>query len=167
MPLTNDQLDEIREAFSLFDSDNRGVIDIRELRASLRALGFDVKKEDIVNLLHNIGKNINDNTTANDIKITIDDFISICQPLMSTRDTQSEIEKIFKLFDTDNTGYITYRSLKRVVSELGENLSDNDIQEMIDQADRSGQGKINLQDFTRIMKKRTGNPLDDWDSDDD
>lgn len=162
-----EQSDEIREAFQLFDSSSSGVIDIRELRAALRALGFDVKKEQIVELLNDIGKNLND-STVHDIKITIDDFLHICTPLMSTRDSTSEIEKIFRLFDSDNTGYITYRTLRRVCNELGETqLSDSDVQEMIDQADRTGTGKINLQDFTRIMKKRSGSALDQFDSDDD
>merc|ERR1711981_968776 len=45
--LTDEQLDEIREAFSLFDSDASGAIDVRELKAAMRALGFEVKNEEL------------------------------------------------------------------------------------------------------------------------
>merc|ERR1711924_574495 len=45
--LTDEQLDEIREAFSLFDADASGMIDIRELKAAMRALGFEVKNEEL------------------------------------------------------------------------------------------------------------------------
>lgn len=42
--------------------------------------------------------------------------------------------------------------------------TDDEIQEMIDEADRDNDGKINAEEFFRVMKKRGENPLDDWDS---
>lgn len=45
--------------------------------------------------------------------------------------------------------------------------TDDEIQEMIDEADRDNDGKINAEEFFRVMKKRGDNPLDDWDSDED
>jgi Ca2+-binding EF-hand superfamily protein len=44
---------------------------------------------------------------------------------------------------------------------------DDEIQEMIDEADRDNDGKINGDEFLRVMRKRGDNPLDDWDSDDE
>ena len=55
----------------------------------------------------------------------------------------------------------------RVANELGENLTDEELQEMIDEADRDGDGLINEDEFFRVMKKRGDNPLDDLDSDDE
>jgi len=62
---------------------------------------------------------------------------------------------------------ISFRNLKRVATELGENLTDEELQEMIDEADRDGDGVINDEEFFRVMRKRGNNPLDDIDSDDD
>ena len=75
--------------------------------------------------------------------------------------------KVFSLFDDDSTGAISFRNLKRVANELGENLTDEELQEMIDEADRDGDGMINEDEFFRVMKKRGENPLDDLSSDDD
>jgi Ca2+-binding EF-hand superfamily protein len=50
--LTEDQKQELREAFELFDSDKTGYIDLHELKVLMRALGFDVKKPDIIKLVH-------------------------------------------------------------------------------------------------------------------
>jgi len=61
--------------------------------------------------------------------------------------------KAFRLFDDDNTGKISLKNLKRVARELGETMTDEELQEMIDEADRDGDGEIGEEDFIRIMKK--------------
>ena len=45
--LTEEQKQEIKEAFDLFDTDGSGTIDAKELKVAMRALGFEPKKEEI------------------------------------------------------------------------------------------------------------------------
>lgn len=61
--------------------------------------------------------------------------------------------KAFRLFDDDNTGKISFQNLKRVAKELGENMTDEELREMIAEADRDGDGEINEEEFFRIMSK--------------
>lgn len=112
----------------------------------MRALGFEPKKEDIKKALSELGK---------DGQSTIDynDFYQIMEIKMGDRDSKAEMEKAFRLFDDDNTGKISFKNLKRVCKEIGENINDEELQEMIDEADRDGDGQVNLQEFLRIMKK--------------
>merc|ERR1712072_564450 len=102
--LTEEQLDEIREAFSLFDSDASGMIDIRELKAAMRALGFEVKNEELKKMVTDID---------NDGNGTIE-FVEFLQMM---------------------TDKISFRNLARVAEELGENIDDEELQDMINQAD--------------------------------
>merc|ERR1740121_683106 len=69
------------------------------------------------------------------------------------RDPKDEILKAFRLFDDDETGKISFNNLKRVAKELGERMTDEELQEMIDEADRDGDGEVNEEEFLRIMKK--------------
>ena len=53
--------------------------------------------------------------------------------------------------DKDGDGSISADDLKQVMSQLGVNLSKEDIEEMIKVADKSGSGKVNLEEFLSIM----------------
>lgn len=158
--LDDESLEEVREAFNLFDTDGKAVIDVRELKAAFRALGFQVKKAEIKQMFVDMDKDLGSAT------ITFDEFVEMVSPRMLSRDSREEILKVFALFDDDNTGAISFKNLKRVANELGENLTDEELQEMIDEADRDGDGVINEEEFYRVMRKRE-NPLDEIDSDDD
>ena len=70
---------------------------------------------------------------------------------MGDRDSPDEIRRVFKLFDDDETGRISFRNLKRVARELGENMTDEELQEMINKADLDGDGEVNEDEFMRIM----------------
>ena len=169
--LSEDQLEEIREAFSLFDTNKTGTLDPRETKAAARALGLDLSKDDLRALLHQLNKDTSaassSSTHTTPITVTLDEFITAMSTPLPARDSREEVEKVFRLFDEERSGYITFRALKRVVGELGEGLSEEEMQEMIDEADRDQDGKISFEEFYRVMRRRGENGLDDWDSDDD
>jgi len=68
------------------------------------------------------------------------------------RDPTDEIFKTLGLFDDDETGKISFKNLKRLVKELSERMTDEELQEMIDEADLDGNGEVNEEEFLRIMK---------------
>ena len=55
--------------------------------------------------------------------------------------------------DYNDMGKISFRNLKRITRELGENLTEEELREMIEEADRDGDGEVNQEEFLRIMKK--------------
>ena len=107
----------------------------------MRALGFEPKKEEIRKMIADVDKNGSGN-------IDFEEFLSMMTVKMGQRDSKDEMIKAFQLFDDDETGRISFKNLKRVAKDLGENMTDEELQEMIDEADREGSGEVSLDDFT-------------------
>ncbi|RIB17372.1 hypothetical protein C2G38_2037795 [Gigaspora rosea] len=130
--LTLEQEEEIREAFNLFDPDGTGVMDVKDLKVAIHALGFEPKDEGFINEVDH-----HENGTIN-----FETFLAIVETKM-----------IFNLFDDDATGKITFKNLKRVAKELGEDITDDQLREMIEEADLNGDGGVDQDEFIRLLAK--------------
>lgn len=146
--LTEDEIEEIKEAFDLFDTDGSGTIDPRELKSAMQSLGFEAKNQTIYQMISDLDK---DGSGA----IDFDEFLDMMTARMSDKDTREDINKVFRLFDDDKTGYISIKNLRRVARELGETMTDEELLEMIERADSDGDGQITPEDFYNIMTKKT------------
>ena len=112
----------------------------------MRALGFEPKKEEIRKILAEVDK-------SGEGIIRYDDFLDIMTQKMLERDPVEEMKKAFVLICEEGHDKITLKSLQKVAKELGENMSIEELQEMIEEADRDGDGEIGEEDFLKIMKK--------------
>jgi len=112
----------------------------------MRALGFEPKREEIKKMIADVDK---DGSGV----IDYPEFLDMMTQKMAERDPREEMLKAFRLFDDDESGKISFRNLKRVAKELGENMTDDEITEMIEEADRDGDGEISEEEFMRIMRK--------------
>ncbi|CAD6503811.1 BgTH12-05556 [Blumeria graminis f. sp. triticale] len=147
--ITDEQREEINEAFSLFDLDKDGRIDYHEFKVALKALGFDLPKPSILNLLTTHGspptqatghaKNPNSSPPAR-LLLTLPAFQNIAAKLISERDPRDEILRAFALFDADDKGIISLDDLRRVARELGEGLEEEELAAMIEEFDLDGKG---------------------------
>ncbi|XP_046394933.1 centrin-2 isoform X2 [Ischnura elegans] len=130
----------------MFDTDGSGKLEVKLLKVAMRALGFEPKKEEIKKMISEVDK-------EGSGELTYDQFLQLMSKKMAEKDTKEEIMKAFRLFDDDETGKISLKNLKRVAKELGENINDEELQEMIDEADKDGDGEVNQEEFIRIMQK--------------
>lgn len=144
--LNEEQTREIKEAFDLFDIDGTGRIDPVELRIALNTLGFDNARDEIKRIIHRI----------EDIKkpsIDFSEFLKLVNSTLQDRDPIEEIGKAFMRFDDDATDKISFRNLKRVALELGEQLTDSELKEMIRAADDDLDGEIGREEFISLMQR--------------
>ena len=146
--LTQNEIEELRQAFDLFDTNGNGKIDVKELRSAMQSLGFDTKNPTIYQMIQDIDK-------SSATEVNFDEFLNLMTSRLAGSDTKEDIQKIFDLFDDDHTGYISLQNLKRVAAELGENMDDAELLEMIERADFDRDGQISPDEFFTIMTQKT------------
>merc|ERR1712176_1328370 len=122
---TEEQLDEIREAFSLFDSDASGMIDIRELKAAMRALGFEVKNEELKKKvtredIEKVFKLFDDDNTN---KISFRNLARVAEELGENIDDE-ELQDMINQADRDGDGEINIDEFYRIMKKKGNFLED-------------------------------------------
>ena len=142
--LTKDETKEIEDAFNVFDVDKSNSMDAKELKEALRALGFDVTKEEVAKIMRK--KDPNEVGT-----IPLEVFKEVCADFFKTRDPRLEIMRAFALFDTDHDGFVDLEDLKKISVEMGDPLPEEELEIMINKFDRDHDGKINLDEFMNIM----------------
>lgn len=149
--LTEQQKAEVKEAFDLFDTDGSGVIEAKELKVALRALGFEPQKDEIKRLINEVDRS----DKERDVTGTIDfkEFLEIMTMKMSEKDNPDEIQKAFDLFDVDTAGRITYENLREIALELGENISEDELREMIYEACKDRYGSVTKEQFEAILNR--------------
>ena len=145
--LSEQQKQEIKEAFDLFDTSGSGTIEAKELKVALRALGFEPSKDELRNLIGNFDKDGSG-------RIDFHEFLDIMITKMSEKDSQQELDKAFELFDLNKDGAISFDELKRVAQDLGEDMTDEELREMIAGANKGDKdGTVNRTGFYNILNK--------------
>lgn len=149
MPSTAEQkkLKELQDTFALFDKDHDGVVTAQELGNMVRSLGKVVTEAEIKQLIQQAG--------GGDVGLKFDQF----SKLMASKESQSvgemeqELLDAFKAFDTDKDGFITVLELKNMLCNMGEKMSDAEVNVMISEVDKKNEGKIDYSAFLKVMMK--------------
>lgn len=87
--------------------------------------------------------------------ITFEQFIHLLTPRLLEEDTRDNIDKIFTLFDTEKTGFISVRDLRRIALEIGEELSEEDLEAMIGRADENRDGAVCREEFYNLLVSKS------------
>jgi centrin-1 len=87
--------------------------------------------------------------------ISFEEFLDMMTARISDKNTRDDIERVFKLFDSNRNGFISLEDMKRVAKELGEDISEKELQEIIQRADLDNDSKLTIEDFYQVMTKKT------------
>ncbi|CAF0800435.1 unnamed protein product, partial [Brachionus calyciflorus] len=126
--LTEEQIFEFREAFSLFDRDGDGWITTSELGTVMRALGQNPTETELQDMINEIDEDANNTGNGN---IDFEEFLIMMAKKMKDNDGEEELREAFRVFDKDGNGFISAAELRHVMTNLGEKLNDDEVDEMI------------------------------------
>lgn len=144
---TEKEIAEIKEAFELFDKDKSGEVDIEELKSALRNLEIDPENKALKNMLEEIDENKSGTLEFNE-------FLRMLTQKMGDGNSREELQVVFDGFLGDSPeDKVTFEDLKKICSEVGSELTDDDLKEMILRADMDRDGKVSFDEFFDIMNK--------------
>ena len=140
---TQTEILRLKEAFDLFDINEKGILDINELEKNLNDLGIMSKNKDLQNL-YNEGKK----------EIDFNAFVELFGARPVCRN-EEEAKKLYQVFlgDYDLSRKLSVEDLRRVAEELGLELAENEIEEMIKSVNPEEPDCISFDEFFRIMAK--------------
>ncbi|KAJ3215781.1 hypothetical protein HDU67_010351 [Dinochytrium kinnereticum] len=179
--ITPQQEAEIKEAFDLFDTDGSGSITRKEWRVAMRAMGFEPSKDELRLMLQEMDKDGSGTIDFEEFlamvskrlvaKMARDEmnrmFRSLCEieipehllsaPSSRSSSPQDLFSRISALSakPTNPPRRATLNHIKAMVEAVAadEGFTEEEMREMLEEADKDGDGEITEEDFARVMKK--------------
>ncbi|KAJ0234499.1 Calmodulin-1 [Hirschfeldia incana] len=142
--LTDEQISEFIEPFCLFDKDGDGCITTEELGTVMRSLGQNPTEAELQDMFKEV-------ETDGDGTIDFPEFLILMAKKIKGTDSEEEMKEAFRVFDKDQSGFISAAELRHVMTNLREKLTDEEVEEMVREADVDGDGQINYGEFVKIM----------------
>ena len=145
--ITEDKMNEFKEAFNIFDKDRDGYITAKELGDLIRNLGQTPSEAELQNMINEVDIN---NNGAIDFK----EFLDIMLKKLKDFESEEELIEAFKIFDKDGNGLIGSEELLNVMVTLGETSNIKEIEDLIKEVDLDRDGLINYEEFVKLISNR-------------
>ncbi len=142
----DNMMEDLKMAFKMFDRDGGGTISIDELRDVMKTMGLDPTDAELKTI-------ISDVDTDGDGEIDFDEFVQMMMGQMDASARASSTVSFQCAPDLDNRVYISTRELNHVMRALGEEVSEQDLKDMIATADLSGgnEGQLDYKEFVAMV----------------
>jgi len=144
--LTDEHTAEFKEAFDTYVKGKEpGKIQSKELGNVMRYLGHNPTQAQIEQMTNELG--------GSGGFILWEPFFQMMAKRVTADDKEEDVLEAFRVFDRDGNGNISATELRHVMCAMGEKLEESEVDELIKEADRDGDGQINYEAFVRLMLK--------------
>ncbi|NP_001268756.2 calmodulin-like protein 4 [Heterocephalus glaber] len=138
--LSQDQINEYKECFSLYDKQQRGKIKATDLLVAMRCLGASPTRGEVEQHLktHLIDRNG---------ELDFSTFLTIMHTQIKQEDPKKEILLAMLMADKEKKGYIMASELQSKLMKLGEKLTQKEVDELFKEADIEPSGQVKYDEF--------------------
>ena len=119
-----------------------------ELMVAMRSLGHDTTFEEARKLIQKVDRDGSE-------EIGFEEFLELMGAALGAKESEDEIEDVFgHIVGQGKDGFIGPSHLKSIFLEMGaSDVTDLDIQDMLNEADREGDNEVTLKEFKNMMRK--------------
>ncbi|XP_033739905.1 uncharacterized protein LOC117327160 [Pecten maximus] len=142
--LTRSEIEDLRLVFGMFDVKGKGYINDKDIKRIVKMLGFRASAKVFDGMIRELAGDTGHVTFVNFLEFIIKSQGDGPDPFY-------EIKQAFELLDEGEKGYVTFEDLREAVDDNKLTFSNQMLKEMLQEADKSGDGKLTLQEYTQIM----------------
>merc|ERR1711930_6470 len=144
---TEDQIEDFKEVFQLFDTKGDGLIQVSQVGDVLRALGTNPTEGDVKKLVQSTNSK-----GGSDARVTFETFLPLLQAVSGKKitDTVDDFVEGLRHFDKEGNGRISAIGLRHLLTGLGEKMSEEEVEQLIHGKEDS-QGNINYEEFVKMV----------------
>jgi calmodulin len=145
--LREDEFEELKEDFTLLDHEGKGYFTDKDLGIVLRSIGQTPTEDELQSYVKEMD-------TKKCGKVSFIEFLAFMVKKIITKDSKNEIQEAFKVIEKDNSGFIPAKEFRRVLTSVGDKLSDKDIDDLFKELEVEEQGNIYWREVVdKIMSK--------------
>ena len=142
--ITDEQRKDLQDIFDQFDKDKDGKISGKELANAMFSMGQNPTDDEINEMMREVDLN-------QDGKIDFDEFMILMTKSSPETQAEEEVINAFRVFDKEGNGLIASSELKHIMMTIGDKMSQEEAEEMVNEADIDEDGMINYEEFVRMM----------------
>merc|ERR1712078_719846 len=109
----------------------------------LKSMGVEVNKSD----MDNYAAEVDEEETG---KFTFMMFCQVAAKFM-IEDDEEQMKEAFRIYDKEGQGFITNEVLKEILREIDSTLTENDLDNIIEEVDEDGSGTMYFDEFQEMM----------------
>ncbi|XP_023179088.1 calmodulin, striated muscle [Drosophila hydei] len=145
--LNQEQEADLKLAFSLFDTNDTGIIPMKQLKDILHAVAHNPPEHELQDYYSEYDPNGSD-------ELYLSDFLHIMSTRYAGQMPEDEVILAFKVFDKDDNGWIHETVFKQMMSAYGDDMNEDDLDQILLDANSNTEGNIIYRDFVAMMTQR-------------
>jgi len=145
--LSPEQIEQFRKYFNMFDKEKKGFIHTSQVGQILRTMGQAFEDRDLKQLI----KEFDSDGSG---QIEFEEFAALVARFVVEEDStgmEEELREAFRLYDKEGNGYINVSDLRNILRQLDDNISEDELDEMIADIDTDGSGTVDFDEFMEMM----------------
>jgi len=142
--LTDAEVKAAEEAFDHFDRRNQGQIRTGDITDAMKKLGYNIK----ASFMEKMSDEIDEDGTG---YIDFNEFQKIIKQKKHDDEDEKELKEAFRVLDTEKRGEINVDKLRWILKNLGDDLTEEEIDDMIADTDTDGSGFVDYDEFCKLM----------------
>jgi len=142
--LTDAQLAAAKSAFKAFDKKNEDKIKVGDIEPAMKKLGHTIKPDWLEKIEHMID-------AEGTGYIQLEEFCNIIRKKFKDDEDERELKEMFRILDKEKRGEVNTNELRWILKQLGDDLTEADIDDMIADVDTDGSGWVDYNEFHKLM----------------